>query len=300
LDEHEIAWAAGFFDGDGWAALVCDRGHRRPMARVNQSDPIGVPAVLDRFRSIVGAGSIHGPKREAGLEDAYHWSVSSRTDVERVGLMLAPWSCGEKRAQFEETLRGKKLPPRRTDFLLPWAGGFFDAEGSTSLSNHRSHAGYKVIEVGATQSGRGSGRPEELVRFLSTVGVGRNYGPYLQAGALQLVYRWRAYTAHDVRVALHMLLPWIGRVKRKQALEAFAVIDSQPELPRGRVDWGSHKTHCIHGHEYALARVRGYVSRGVGIQRRVNKQCLVCSREQARAKRDAAKKKIGDLPAADH
>jgi hypothetical protein len=42
---------------------------------------------------------------------------------------------------------------------------------------------------------------------------------------------------------LHVLLPWLGTVKRSQALSALAVIDGQPAQHRGRVEWGSHKTH---------------------------------------------------------
>jgi hypothetical protein len=286
MDERELAWAAGFFDGDGWAALVRAGGGRiRPMARINQSDPDGVPAVLLRFRAIVSVGVVRGPTQEPGLEDAYHWDVGSRVDVRHVGSLLAPWLCEEKRAQFAAAIPGFELPPRREDLLLPWCGGFFDAEGSTSLSDHRSHAGYKVIEAGATQSGINGAPPDELLRFQSVISVGRVYGPYDQEGALQPVYRWRAYTANDARLALHRLMPWIGPVKRKQATEAFAVIDAQPALSRGRIEWGSHKTHCVHGHEYAAARVRAYHSRGKGIQRRDSKQCLVCTREQAREAR---------------
>ena len=129
--------------------------------------------------------------------------------------------------------------------------------------------------------------PQVLERFQSVVDVGKNYGPYLQEGANSPIYRWRADTPDTVCRAIHVLLPWLGETKRRQALHAIAVMDTQPALRRGRIEWGYHKTHCIHGHEYALGRVRPYASRGVGIQRRDNKQCLVCAREQARAKRKA-------------
>src|SRR5207245_5928705 len=111
---------------------------------------------------------------------------------------------------------------------------------------------------------------------------------------------WRTGAITDARNALHLIQAWIGPVKRRQASAALAVIDSQAELKRGRLEWGSHKTHCVHGHEYATARIRPYVSRGLGVQRRDSKQCLACTRDQARTKREAAKTKIGDLPAADH
>jgi len=297
LDEHELAWAAGFFDGDGWAALVRPKRRRtgQPIAQINQSDPDVVPEVLRRFRDAVGVGSIRGPKREAGLIDSYRWSASSRGDVTRAGVLLAPWLCGQKRGQFATAL-GAKLPDRRDDYLLPWGGGFFDAEGWTSLSDHRTHAGFKMIELGAGQSGSADEVPEELVRIHAVAGVGNIHGPYVQKGAVELIYRWRVGAAKDARVALHLIQPWIGPVKRRQASRAFAVIDSQTDLQRGRPDWGSHKTHCIHGHEYAVARLKPYLNRSPnGVERRDSKQCLACVRELARRRYAARQRKIGGI-----
>jgi hypothetical protein len=68
-------------------------------------------------------------------------------------------------------------------------------------------------------------------------------------------------------------------------MDEHEVIDRQPAVARGRVEWGSHKTHCVHGHEYAIGRLRRYVSRGKGVPRRASKQCLACAHEQARARR---------------
>lgn len=289
MDEHELAWAAGFFDGDGWAAIVRDRRRKRgqPHAQINQSSLTGVPEVLGRFRAAVAVGRIGGPKIEDGREPLYWWVASSRGDVTRTGSLIGPWLSHEKRDQFTAAA-GLRFDAEPIDSFA-WAAGLFDAEGSTSLSDHRSHAGYKTVESSMTQLSP-EGEPEELIRFGGVVGVGSTNGPYMQDGALELVYRWRLHTSDGIRVMLHVLQPWLGRVKRLQALDALAVIDSQPALPRGRVDWGSHKTHCVHGHEYATARLRPYTSRSIsGVQRRASKQCLVCVREQARAVRGVEK-----------
>jgi hypothetical protein len=299
VDEHELAWAAGFFDGDGWAALSRQRGRRtgQPQARINQSSVDDVPEVLLRFRDAVGVGRIGGPKLEDGREPLYWWVASSRADVEKTGELIGPWLSSQKRAQFARAV-GLHVdrPPIDT---FAWAAGLFDAEGSTSLSDRSARAGYKAIEATITQGG--STIPEELVRFTDCIALGRVNGPYEQDGANELVYRWRIHTVDDVRRMLHVLLPWLGEVKRRQALRAIAVVDGQPVLHRGRVEWGSHKAACIHGHEYAIARLRPYVSRSpTGRQRRPSQQCLVCVREQARARRLAMKTKIGGLPAADH
>ena len=281
MDEHELAWAAGFFDGDGWAALVRQTGRRsrQPKAQINQGSLTGTPEVLVRFRDAVGVGRVAGPKVEEGRQPLYWWVVSNRADVVRTGKLIGPWLSGEKRDQFAAAV-GLRFDTRSHDSFA-WAAGLFDAEGCVSLSRHGTHAGYKVIEAAVTQ-GSPSGVPEELQRLRSLLGAGRNYGPYEQDGANEPVYRWRVQTLDGVRRVLHFLLPRLGEVKRKQAFEAIAVVDSQPTLPRGRVEWGSHKTQCVHGHEYATARLKPYVSRTTnGVQRRDSKQCLVCVREQA-------------------
>jgi len=264
------------------------------MAQINQSGVEGVPEVLRRFRDAVGVGRIGGPKIEEGREPRYWWGASSRRDVTRTGDLIGPWLSGQKRAQFA-TAVGMYFdrPPVDT---FSWAAGLFDAEASTSLTAHNSHHGYKVIESSITQGGAST--PEELCRFASSVRRGRVYGPYEQEGANAPIYRWRAFTVDDVRSVLHVILPWLGAVKRWQAFAAIALIDGQPALPRGRPDWGSHKTHCVHGHEYATARIRPYVSRGRSTPVRENHRCLTCLRELARLKR-ASENAAGDLPTDD-
>lgn len=266
------------------------------MAQINQADASGVPEVLTRFRDAVGVGRVAGPKIEAGRQDLYWWVASSRGDVRRAGELIGPWLSSEKRDQFRSAV-GLVLDLAPLDSFA-WAAGLFDAEGSVSLSEHRSHRGFKYVEATITQGGLAS-IPEELIRFHRIVGVGNLYGPYEQDGANELVYRWRVQTLDGVRLVLHVLLPWLGGVKRVQALRAIEMMDDQPALPRGRPDWGSHKSHCVHGHEYATGRIRPFVSRGIGVPRRASKQCLVCSREQARAQRQSDQNEIGGLSAAD-
>ena len=264
------------------------------MAQINQADANGVPEVLIRFRDAVGVGRVAGPKVEEGRQDLYWWVASSRGDLRRTGELIGPWLSSEKRGQFHSAVGiAFDLPPLDT---FAWAAGLFDAEGSVSLSDHQSHAGYKVIEAAITQGGNES-PPEELVRLHALVQRGNVNGPYSQRGANEQVYRWRASRSDDVRTLLHLIDPWLGDVKRAQAISALRVVDAQPTLPRGRTDWGSHKTHCIHGHGYATARLRPYVSRG-GVQRRDSKQCLVCVREWARARRPT-QREIGGPQAAD-
>jgi hypothetical protein len=282
MDRHELAWAAGFFDGEGWA----NRSGRGVHSRINQSGNDGVPKVLLRFLDIVGCGRIHGPVREEDRQDLYYWDASSRSDVELVGNAIWPWLGDVKRAEFSvatgraPTAANDDLP--RTE-LLAWAGGLYDGEGCASLTPHRTHEGHFSPEVAVTQSG--VTRPQVLERLRDFVGCGRIYGPYEQEGANLPVYRWKAAAHRDVEYSLYVLAPWIGSVKRDQARRVSRVLIEQGRLPRGNPSWGNRKTHCVKGHDYATARVRPYVSRGRGIPLRDNQYCLACLREYAREQR---------------
>jgi len=285
MDQHELAWAAGFFDGEGWAA----KQKRGVQARINQADPDGVPAVLLRFQAALGGlGRIGGPTQEPERKDLYRWSVSSRADVELVLQLLKPWLGPVKLLQLSRAT-GRAVPSVaaavRDDHWWAWAAGLFDGEGCSSLLHHRSHAGYMTGELSVTQSSL-VGSPEVLRRFGLVVGAGHISGPYPQRNATMDVYRWKAAALSDVERVIAELWPWLGEVKRAQAQHVLDVLRSQPALPRGNPAWGNRKTHCVNGHEYATARLRPYVSRGVGTPRRDSHQCLVCLRDYARKQRE--------------
>src|SRR3981081_4116025 len=141
MDRHELAWAAGFFDGEGWA----NRSGRGVQSRINQAGPEGMPGVLLKFHRIVGVGRLKGPQLKEGKQDLYWWEATSHTDVAGVAELIGPWLCPTKRAQFARATDGS-LPPEAWPGTMSeeqaWAGGFFDAEGCTHLEKARSAGGY--------------------------------------------------------------------------------------------------------------------------------------------------------------
>ncbi|HEX4744691.1 MAG TPA: hypothetical protein VFW12_08485, partial [Candidatus Limnocylindria bacterium] len=178
MDRTELAWAAGFFDAEGWAAAVKSRRRRRPFAQINQADADGVPEVLTRFRNAVGVGRVRGPKREDGKVDLYHWVASSRSDVARTFEALSPWLGPVKRAQVDAAVGTSATSAHipSSDEELAWAAGLFDGDGSTCLLWHRTHPGYRTCEMSITQTSR-TGVPEVLTRFRRVVGLGHLNGP---------------------------------------------------------------------------------------------------------------------------
>jgi hypothetical protein len=294
MDQHELAWAAGFFDGEGWAAKTKPRG---VQARINQADPKGVPATLLRFQAALGGlGRIGGPTCAPEREDMYRWNVSSRGNVELVFELLKPWLGPVKLLQLARATDRTASPVAVTkvdDEWRAWAAGLFDGEGCSSLLSHRTHAGYKTGELSVTQSSL-VGSPEVLRRFAMVVGAGHISGPYSQRNATMDVFRWKAAALADVERVTAALWPWLGEVKRAQAQRTLDVLHSQPELPRGNPAWGNRKSHCINGHEYATSRLRPFVARGVGAPPRDSQQCLVCLRDYARKQREKRKDRPDD------
>ena len=289
MDRFELAWAAGFFDGEGWANAVGQAGRRtrQPMARINQADPSDVPQALLRFqRAVGGLGRIGGPYIKEGRTDLYRWEISSRGDVELLHHLLLPWLGQVKLDEFAVALTREHARSRRVtrnDEWRAWAAGLFDGEGSAYLLNHRSHAGYSIGEIALTQEG--PGRPEALARLQAVANVGHINGPYAQDGATLDVYRYKVSAQGDLSKLFDSIWPWLGEVKRRQATKVLSTLAAQTPLLRGRPDWGNRKTHCVKGHEYATARVRPYYPRGKGIPVRENHRCLQCLREYAREKR---------------
>jgi hypothetical protein len=92
-----------------------------------------------------------------------------------------------------------------------------------------------------------------------------------------------------VQLAIHLVWPFIGDVKRSQAQRVMQVMHSQPDLSRGNPAFGvAGARYCLRGHDKWNARIRPFKGRGKNEEDPLNhlRQCLTCVREDASAKRD--------------
>lgn len=121
VEQIELAWAAGFFDGEGCVGCydtraVRGRGHGkgaiRLMMAISQTPTTAscVPDVLCRFRQAVGSGRIGAvhPQPERSFPNGrphYRLSISGAEDVRTVYDKLRPYLSEVKRAQFELALK---------------------------------------------------------------------------------------------------------------------------------------------------------------------------------------------------
>ena len=83
---EEVAWAAGFFEGEG---TVARRKQGRFIA-INNTDV----DVLERFHAIVEVGVVrgpYGPYNDLSRKPIWTWSVSNAEGRQHVADLLSPW-----------------------------------------------------------------------------------------------------------------------------------------------------------------------------------------------------------------
>lgn len=113
-NREELAWSAGFADGEGCFFNQKIKGARgmRVHARfsVGQNDR----EVLDRFCAAVGFGKVMGPYKRK-WSDWYNYQVNSFEQVQTLGALLWTFLSPIKREQFERVITTvtPTLPPGR-------------------------------------------------------------------------------------------------------------------------------------------------------------------------------------------
>ena len=160
--------------------------------------------------------------------------------MDAVGAMLWRHLSREKRQQFaaaairmQRPLPGPLDDFRGRDFEAAWAAGLFDGEG-TFGAYRKPHmrpswrgARMSIPQASATTA------PEPLLRFRSAVGVGTLTGPRIVPSPWSRLpqYCWQANGRHVCTVAIKVIWPWLGPVKRAEIRMA------KEHLDPGTEDW---------------------------------------------------------------
>lgn len=115
FDREGLAWAAGFFDGEG-SFLAAKGKDRTPSLRVSISNTYR--PTIERFQTAVGMGTIFGPYSRTldrpNQRPFWQFYVGGHEAYQAVGCMLWPWLSGEKRQQFLDALAAwTDAAPRR-------------------------------------------------------------------------------------------------------------------------------------------------------------------------------------------
>jgi hypothetical protein len=105
VHQLELAWAAGFFDGEG-SVYMRDSGNKNKAylyatVAISQNDT----EVLERFRAAVGLGSITGPvSYKDKTLPMYQLRIGSYPEVVKVKELLWPFLSSKKKEQFDHVL----------------------------------------------------------------------------------------------------------------------------------------------------------------------------------------------------
>jgi hypothetical protein len=292
-DPLELAWAAGFFDGEGSTIARTDSArpaYHQLNVTVPQGCQHGVPPVLRRFqRVMLGMGRITGPNGQ----DIYMLRFSAREEANLVLQLLWPDLGEVKRTQATHAMalvalcqsdgthrqrRPRKHAPqvpaaadrRLDDTEQAWAAGFLDAEGCFGLNRGkprvRGPAWYR-IRVSAAQHGVVGCVPQVLLRLQGALG---GAGRIDRHGAPD-DYKWSAEGHAAIEEVLALTSQWLGGEKREDARQALATFAMQIRLK-------GDTTRCVRGHLYTRVAMKG------GRKRRI---CNACARVTDRARRAA-------------
>lgn len=115
-DTHELAWAAGFFDGEGTAVLANKNSTRvHPTTGKRRDYPTPTlavtqhysPETVERFHAaVLGLGLVSGPHTSKGTGWAPRWMWQCRRPHEVIPVVALLWTylCSTKQDQISEVM----------------------------------------------------------------------------------------------------------------------------------------------------------------------------------------------------
>ena len=124
INREELAWAAGFFDGEGHVGASVGRfrartewGRRRETVRRDVYLVVGQVErqVLDRFRRAVGCGAVSGPyihpvmAKRGNEQPRYAFQTARFEHIQAIVVMLWTWLSPVKRAQAVAALTTMRM-----------------------------------------------------------------------------------------------------------------------------------------------------------------------------------------------
>lgn len=103
---EELAWAAGFFEGEG---VISQRQKNGRFVAINNTDM----EPLLRFQEAVGVGKLRGPygpyNNGISRKPYWTWSASNFEHRQAVIAMLWPWLSARRKVQMAECVLIIKL-----------------------------------------------------------------------------------------------------------------------------------------------------------------------------------------------
>lgn len=119
MNIHELAWSAGFFDGEGSTTLAKGEGKGGPFLHlsVTQCGKYAKHQLIRLQKALQGIGQIYGPYQRANRKEEYYWKATSFEHAQAAVAMLWRFLGPQKREQAKEALavmRNKQDSPNMT------------------------------------------------------------------------------------------------------------------------------------------------------------------------------------------
>jgi hypothetical protein len=264
---EQIAWVAGFFEGEGSATLGVT-GARTYSRRLSISNT--ERDVLDRAMRILGAGQVEvvsARSNPAHYKVGLRWATANWVSVERIANEMYPFLGARRREAIHRLF---DLPPSRrrstedagnrelirvttvkdpragtrspeTGEWWAWAAGVFEGEGSAvcrPMSRKRPGQWQRRLQVAMSDR-------DVLERFRDVVGAGQvrstKTPEFTHLGARRRpMFIWTCSKWPEIERIARTLLPWLGAKRTGQV----GVLLEHPAGPVGR----RSPTHCKRGH----------------------------------------------------
>jgi len=108
--DTELAWAAGFIDGEGSFGIQRQKGKKDiAYLQAGQTDR----EVLDRLQATIADGKVYGPytPRRKNDQPYYYYRLTGNKRVEEAGLKIYPWLSSRKKEQYGRAIRQLATEP---------------------------------------------------------------------------------------------------------------------------------------------------------------------------------------------
>lgn len=99
--ESDLAWAAGLFEGEGYAGSrqVGPHGNTAPMLSLAMTDE----ETVRRFHAIMGFGAVTEQPSKRGHKTMWWWKAGAKNECLGIAA-LRPWLSGRRQAQIDTAL----------------------------------------------------------------------------------------------------------------------------------------------------------------------------------------------------
>jgi hypothetical protein len=167
-NSHELAWAAGFFDGEGNIRAKRVRWRTRSYVYPAIFIPQIHPYALERFQHAVGCGKVSGPytsSQRDGIirQPQWYYQTYGFKEVQPVVIAIWPWLGPVKRAQA----RAAMLASRRESPALIVRGEAIGNSKLTAVDVIRIRS-LRAQGYGASELGRMLGVTSRTIRDVLT------------------------------------------------------------------------------------------------------------------------------------